>query len=115
MNSFFTAHANPLPTTARQWNVMPTWIGRARSANASFTGRRENAALVGRRFLPASLKPQGYGREMLLLLTNDTAPLRAKALPSRVALELRLMLVSASMLPFIALPVPSEAELPTCQ
>jgi hypothetical protein len=76
---------------------------------------RENAALVGRRFLPASLKPQGYGREMLLLLTNDTAPLRTKALPSRVALELRLMLVSASMLPFMELPVPSEAELPTCQ
>ena len=56
-----------------------------------------------------------YGRVMLLLLTSDTAPLRANALPSSVALELKLMLVSARMFPFITLPVPSVAELPTCQ
>src|SRR6185369_6316325 len=65
--------------------------------------------------LSASLKPRSYGRETLLLLASDTAPWRAKALPRRVALELRLMLVSARMLPFIVLPVPSVAELPTCQ
>jgi len=43
-----------------------------------------------------------------------TVPLRASALPPRLALVAMVMLVSARMLPCIALKVPIEAELPTC-
>ena len=43
-----------------------------------------------------------------------TAPLRANARPSIVALSTRVMLVSATILPLNVVPVPSVAELPTC-
>lgn len=51
----------------------------------------------------------------MLVPANDTAPFRAKALPTRLAVVPKVMLVSATMLPFIALPFPSAAELPTFQ
>ncbi len=44
-----------------------------------------------------------------------TAPLRARALPDIVALVSREMLVKARIFPMKAVPVPSVAELPTCQ
>jgi len=44
-----------------------------------------------------------------------TAPFCAKALPDKIALVLRVMLVRARMLPTNEVPVPSVAELPTCQ
>jgi hypothetical protein len=45
-----------------------------------------------------------------------TAPFRAKALPHPIlAVVLRVMLVSARMLPANAVLVPKVAELPTCQ
>src|SRR5688572_27944232 len=44
-----------------------------------------------------------------------TVPLRARARPCRLARVAIVMLVSARMLPCIALKVPIEAELPTCQ
>jgi hypothetical protein len=44
-----------------------------------------------------------------------TAPFRARALPDIVALVVRVMLASARMFPMNAVPVPSVAELPTCQ
>jgi hypothetical protein len=50
-----------------------------------------------------------------LVPASDTAPFRAKALPTRFAVVPKLMLVSATTLPFIALPFPSVAELPACQ
>src|SRR5688572_16483175 len=43
-----------------------------------------------------------------------TVPLRASALPFKLALVAMVMLVSARMLPCIALKVPIAAELPTC-
>lgn len=49
------------------------------------------------------------------LLSIVTAPLRANARPLTFALVLSVMLVSATMLPLNAVPVPSVAELPTCQ
>jgi hypothetical protein len=52
---------------------------------------------------------------MVLVPASDTAPFRAKALPTRFAVVPKLTLVSATTLPFIALPFPSVAELPTCQ
>src|SRR5947207_5804290 len=51
---------------------------------------------------------------MVLLLPSVTAPLRANALPSRVALSFSVIVVKATMLPFMTLPVPMVAELPTC-
>ena len=49
------------------------------------------------------------------LLSSVTAPFRAKALPVKLAPVFRVMLVSATMLPASAVPVPRVAELPTCQ
>jgi hypothetical protein len=55
-----------------------------------------------------------YGIEMALS-SIVTAPFRARALPDRLAPVPRLTLVSAMMFPLKAVPVPSVAELPTCQ
>src|SRR5205823_61143 len=51
---------------------------------------------------------------LIALLSIVTVPFRASARPCRFALVARVMLVSAMMLPCIALKVPIEAELPTC-
>ena len=53
--------------------------------------------------------------EVILLLSRVTAPLRASALPSRLAPVVSAMLVSARMLPTKEVEVPTVAELPTCQ
>jgi hypothetical protein len=50
-----------------------------------------------------------------LLLSIVTAPFRARTLPETVVLVKRLMLVSARIFPTKVVPVPSVAELPTCQ
>ena len=50
-----------------------------------------------------------------VLVSSVTAPVRAKALPSRVAPLFIVMLASARMLPLNAVRVPRVAELPTCQ
>jgi hypothetical protein len=52
---------------------------------------------------------------VILFESGVTAPLRASARPSRVALVRRLMLVSARMFPSKEVLVPMAAELPTCQ
>jgi len=49
------------------------------------------------------------------LESNVTAPLRARVLPLTLAPVFRVMLVSARILPSNIVPVPSVAELPTCQ
>ena len=54
------------------------------------------------------------GRVMVLLVPKLTAPFRAKALPSMVALSTRVIDVNARILPLNVVPVPSVAELPTC-
>jgi hypothetical protein len=51
----------------------------------------------------------------MALLSIVTAPFLASARPDRLAPVPKLMLVSATMLPLKAVPVPSVAELPTCQ
>lgn len=51
----------------------------------------------------------------IVLLSIVTAPVRAKARPTRLALVLRVMLASASTLPTKVVSVPIVAELPTCQ
>ena len=52
----------------------------------------------------------------MLLVSSVTAPFRARALPSKiVAPVVMVMLVSARICPSNAVPVPSVAELPTCQ
>ena len=50
-----------------------------------------------------------------VLESRVTAPLRASALPDRAALVSRVMLASAITVPTKLVPVPSVAELPTCQ
>jgi hypothetical protein len=50
-----------------------------------------------------------------LLPSSVTAPFRARTLPVTLAPVFRVMLVSATMLPASAVPVPRVAELPTCQ
>jgi len=50
-----------------------------------------------------------------MLVSNVTAPLRARALPFSVAPVVRVMSESARMLPLKVELVPSVAELPTCQ
>ena len=53
---------------------------------------------------------------VMVLVSSVTAPLRAKALPSvMVAPVFIVMLASARMWPTKAVPVPTVAELPTCQ
>ena len=53
---------------------------------------------------------------MIVLLSNVTAPLRAKALPQvSVAPVFSVILVNATILPANAELVPSVAELPTAQ
>jgi len=53
---------------------------------------------------------------VIVLVSSVTAPLRARALPSKmVAPVFRVMLVSARICPSNAVPVPSVAELPICQ
>src|SRR5205814_85487 len=47
--------------------------------------------------------------------SSDTAPLRARARPLRVAPFVKVMEVSATMFPLKVEDVPSVAELPTCQ
>jgi hypothetical protein len=49
------------------------------------------------------------------LVSRVTAPVCAKALPCTVAPVVRVLLVRARILPVKAVPVPSVAELPTCQ
>jgi hypothetical protein len=51
----------------------------------------------------------------MLLVSIVTAPLRAIARPIRLAPVVSVLLVSASILPANAVPVPSVAELPICQ
>src|SRR6202158_4170408 len=52
----------------------------------------------------------------MVLLSNVTAPFRAKALPQpMVAAVFRVMLVSARIFPWNEVVVPRVAELPTCQ
>ena len=52
----------------------------------------------------------------MVLLSNVTAPFRAKALPQpMVAPVFRVMLVSARIFPWNEVVVPRVAELPTCQ
>jgi len=53
--------------------------------------------------------------EETMLESIVTAPVRAKALPDRVAPLSKVILASASTLPTNIVPVPSVAELPTCQ
>jgi hypothetical protein len=50
-----------------------------------------------------------------VLLSMVTAPFCARALPDTVASAVKVMLVSARMLPTKLLPAPMVAELPTCQ
>src|SRR5687767_14663551 len=59
----------------------------------------------------APARPQG----VTTFESSVTVPLRARARPCRLALVAMVMLVSARMLPCIALKVPIDAELPTCQ
>lgn len=49
------------------------------------------------------------------LVSIVTAPVRAKALPDKVVLVVKVMLASARMSPTNAVAVPRVAELPTCQ
>ena len=51
----------------------------------------------------------------MVLLSNVTAPFRAKTLPVTLAPVVRVALVSTMTLPANALAVPKVAELPTCQ
>ena len=53
--------------------------------------------------------------ELILLVSRVTAPFRARALPSRLALVFRVMLVNARIFPWNEVVVPSVAELPTFQ
>src|SRR3954462_12833113 len=51
---------------------------------------------------------------MLLLVPRLTAPFRARARPTIVALSTSEIVVRATMLPRNVVPVPRVAELPTC-
>ena len=51
----------------------------------------------------------------MVLVSSVTAPLRASIRPTLRAPVVIVMLVSARMLPTNVVPVPSVAELPTCQ
>ena len=50
-----------------------------------------------------------------MLVSRDTEPLRASARPAMVALVFAVIDVRARMVPVKLVPVPSVAELPTCQ
>src|SRR5450830_1392618 len=63
---------------------------------------------------PPPLDAAHVGRVMVFV-SRVTVPLRASARPSRVAVVARVMDVSAMMVPRKVTPVPSDAELPTCQ
>ena len=52
---------------------------------------------------------------LTILLSKVTAPVRANALPSKLALVVSVIDVRASILPLKLVVVPSVAELPTCQ
>ena len=71
--------------------------------------------------MPTIIIDVGSGTAWMLLLvisllSSVTAPFNANALPSRmVAPVVKVMLVSARMLPLKSVDVPSVAELPTCQ
>src|SRR4051794_37120651 len=52
---------------------------------------------------------------LTLLVSRVTAPLRASVLPFVLAPVVSVMLMSARMSPTNEVPVPSVAELPTCQ
>ena len=62
----------------------------------------------------AGVPPAQAGR-VIVLVSSVTAPLRARTRPSTVAAVVRVMEVSARIEPRNAEPVPSVAELPTCQ
>jgi hypothetical protein len=60
--------------------------------------------------------PRPHAALETLLLSIVTAPFRARALPGEMlAAVVSVMLVRARMFPANAVPVPSVAELPTCQ
>ena len=52
---------------------------------------------------------------VMVFVSSVTAPLRARARPCMVAPVVRVMLVSAMIVPTNVEPVPIVAELPTCQ
>jgi hypothetical protein len=52
---------------------------------------------------------------LTLFVSSVTAPFRASSLPEVLAPVVNVMLVSARMSPANEVPVPSVAELPTCQ
>jgi hypothetical protein len=52
---------------------------------------------------------------VMVLVSKVTAPFRASVRPSTVALVVSVIEVNARMLPLNEEPVPSVAELPTCQ
>jgi hypothetical protein len=52
---------------------------------------------------------------VMVLSSSDTAPVRARALPSRLAPVFMVMLASARMFPLSEVVVSTVAELPTCQ
>ena len=56
-----------------------------------------------------------HTEEETWLVSSVTAPVCAKALPCTVAPVVRVSLVRARILPVKDVPVPSVAELPTCQ
>jgi len=61
------------------------------------------------------LTPVEHGERVMVEFCRFTAPLRARARPSRVAAVLRVMLASAMMVPTKVVPVPRFVELRTCQ
>ena len=69
------------------------------------------ACIIGTRWI-ATAAHAGPGA---ILLSSVTAPLRANALPDKVALVFSVMLVRATMLPMNEVVVPRVAEVPTCQ
>ena len=78
----------------------------------SGTGGR---ALVPRGARRRRLLPAQQLERAIVSLSSVTAPLRASTRPSIVTPVVTVMLVSARMLPRKVEPVPSVAELPTCQ
>src|ERR1039457_5926494 len=61
------------------------------------------------------MRGQSVTQTVTVLVSNVTAPFRARTRPETLALVFRVMLVSARMLPASVVPVPRVAELPTCQ
>src|SRR4029078_12977725 len=59
--------------------------------------------------------PATHAEVLTVFVSSVTAPFRARALPVRPTPVVIVMLVRARMFPVNVLPVPSVAELPTCQ